>query len=435
MSPQVGVPTPCPMSHPSLHRDDDPQLREERGFVAWPSPGYVPAQAVWGRWSFSLQSVTRSIISDNAPSFSDATVTMFDHTGQIPTRIIARPYGRWLVWAVAGDTNSVVHPQPRSADRCYTVTIRGVWIGDNPQEPYQYVTCVLADTTDTPQWPRHVELTLATSGSAQSDRDALVSLYNSTNGPNWRSATNWNTDEPVDQWEGVTADPSGRVTSLTLQANSLSGPLPKEIGNLTGLSRLDLSHNRLTGPIPEEIGNLTGLRYLTLGSNQLSRPIPKEVGNLTGLRYLWLEINQLSGPIPKEVGNLTNLWFLRLWRNQLSGPIPKEIAKLTSLSELGLSDNQLSGPIPKEIGNMSNLHFLYLGGNQLTGLIPEEIGKLTSLSILTLDNNYLSGPIPVELGNLKGIGYIRLGGNQLTGCIPKNLAPRVRDLDLDPCQD
>ena len=29
-----------------------PEVREERGFVAWPPSGYVPAETVWTRWSF-----------------------------------------------------------------------------------------------------------------------------------------------------------------------------------------------------------------------------------------------------------------------------------------------------------------------------------------------------------------------------------------------
>ena len=33
----------------------EPNVREERGFVAWPPAGYVPAGVVWGRWSFSKQ--------------------------------------------------------------------------------------------------------------------------------------------------------------------------------------------------------------------------------------------------------------------------------------------------------------------------------------------------------------------------------------------
>ena len=50
----------------------------------------------------------------------------------------------------------------------------------------------------------------------ESDREALVALYNATDGPNWHSRDNWLSDMPIDDWHGVTTDPSGRVTELTL---------------------------------------------------------------------------------------------------------------------------------------------------------------------------------------------------------------------------
>ena len=41
----------------------------------------------------------------------------------------------------------------------------------------------------------------------------------------------------------------------------VEGEIPKEIGKLTKLIRLDLSNNLLTGKIPKEIGILTNLQY------------------------------------------------------------------------------------------------------------------------------------------------------------------------------
>ena len=68
--------------------------------------------------------------------------------------------------------------------------------------------------------------------SPESDREALVALYNATGGPNWSNNTNWLSDAPLSQWYGVTTDGTGRVTRLELQSNSLSGELPPETGNL-----------------------------------------------------------------------------------------------------------------------------------------------------------------------------------------------------------
>ena len=70
---------------------------------------------------------------------------------------------------------------------------------------------------------------------------------------------NWNTSAPLGTWEGVTTDPGGRVTGLSLTYNRLRGPIPPELGNLARLMYLDLRDNRLTGPIPAELGNLSEL--------------------------------------------------------------------------------------------------------------------------------------------------------------------------------
>ena len=47
--------------------------------------------------------------------------------------------------------------------------------------------------------------------SAETDREALVALYNSTDGPNWDDAQNWLSDRPLREWNGVDTE-QGRVT-------------------------------------------------------------------------------------------------------------------------------------------------------------------------------------------------------------------------------
>ena len=59
--------------------------------------------------------------------------------------------------------------------------------------------------------------------STTTDREALVALYNATDGPNWDSSGNWLSDVPIGEWFGVTTDDNGRVTELRLGDNQLSG--------------------------------------------------------------------------------------------------------------------------------------------------------------------------------------------------------------------
>lgn len=219
-----------------------------------------------------------------------------------------------------------------------------------------------------------------------SDSLALVALYNATDGANWTNP--WNLFEPVNTWYGVTLN-------LTLNGTLLNmGPCR--------VMELNLSNNQLSGTIPPELGNLTGLITLELGSSG----------------ELLLADNQLRGTIPPELGNLINLTTLALGGNQLSGTIPPELGNLVNLITLSLAANQLTGSIPTESGNLMNLTTLYLSANQLSGYVPIELGNLINLSSLSLASNQLRGYIPPELGNLTNLTYLRFNDNQFSGCYP-----------------
>ena len=253
------------------------------------------------------------------------------------------------------------------------------------------------------------------------DKPALIALYNSTDGENWGLNRNWLSDTSIEKWYGVTTDSKGRVTSLHLGSNDLSGPLPTEIGNLSKLEDLNLWANQITGEIPVELGNLSKLEDLDLWANQITGEIPVELGNLSKLEDLNLGDNDLMGGIPAELGSLSRLEWMRLGDNQLSGAIPAELGNLSSLRVLQAGGNQLSGAIPAELGRLSNLSVLHLYDNQLTGEIPAELGNLSSLGQLELQHNQLTGEIPAELGILDNLRVLALHENLLSGAIPAEL--------------
>ena len=139
----------------------------------------------------------------------------------------------------------------------------------------------------------------AASGSAKTDREALVALYNATDGANWSDNTNWLSDAPIGEWHGVFVDyDTGRVVWLHLNRNELSGEIPAELGSLSNLDRLSRSSNDLSGEIPAELGSLSNLTSLLLGGNALSGEIPAELGSLSNLETLDLGFTDLSGCVP-----------------------------------------------------------------------------------------------------------------------------------------
>jgi hypothetical protein len=124
-----------------------------------------------------------------------------------------------------------------------------------------------------------------------SERRALIALYEATDGENWSRNDRWLTATPITgieaidyhldiwsvcDWYGVSCGAtSGRIVSLSLSLNNLSGAVPPEIGRLHGLQELYLGDNQLTS-LPPEIGQLTNLRRLYLEGNQLTS-LPPEV--------------------------------------------------------------------------------------------------------------------------------------------------------------
>ena len=222
-----------------------------------------------------------------------------------------------------------------------------------------------------------------TSEAANSDSVALVALYNATNGPSWRNKTNWLSNQPLDEWEGVSTENVGHVYELRLERNRLSGEIPSELGNLAHLRYLVLNQNRLSGEIPSELGNLASLRYLELDQNRFSGEIPAELGNLTNLERLVLSDNQLTGTIPKELGNLTHLTHLELDDNQLSTLPDSLFAGLSSLAVLHLDGNSVD-PLPLAVS------LEQVGADQVKAVAPTEAPFEIVLPI-SVTNGGLSG--------------------------------------------
>lgn len=206
----------------------------------------------------------------------------------------------------------------------------------------------------------------------QAECEALVALYISTNGNNWKEQSGWlNTTMPC-TWYGVTCV-DGKVDKLNLHDNGLSGLLPERIRDLSHLRQLYLQTNQLSGPIPAELAQLTELRILLLSLNQFMGPIPENLGNLQNLVALYLDGNQLSGPIPASLGNLQQLRFLFLQTNQLRGPIPATFGNLIGLQDLHLYENQLQGPVPENLAALPNLQHVKLENNDASLCLPAKL--------------------------------------------------------------
>ena len=286
----------------------------------------------------------------------------------------------------------------------------------------------------------------------EAECEALVTIYDATDGPNWSNNTGWLVYPNPCTWTGLACF-DGHVTYLSLDYQNIAGEVPAAIGVFSQLKTLYANNNQLTA-LPPEIGNLSNLKTLSLYNNQLTA-LPPEIGNLSNLTRLYLNDNQLTtlppeignlsylaefhlgnnelttlpaeigniniidlylynnrlSTLPSEIGNLSNLNILHLHNNRLTLPSP-EIGSLGNLTKLYLSHNRIT-TLPSEIGNLSNLTELYLNNNNQITTLPPEIGDLSNLTKLYLNHNRIT-TLPPEIGNLSSLNYLYLSNNELT---------------------
>ncbi|WP_299317314.1 T9SS type A sorting domain-containing protein [uncultured Maribacter sp.] len=266
-----------------------------------------------------------------------------------------------------------------------------------------------------------LSFSLYAQNDAGTDREALIALYNATNGENWKYK--WNLSDQVDEWYGVTTNSEGRVIKLLLGFNNyLDGELPEELGDLDMLTDMVIYGNpNLVGSIPAEIGSLNNIKFINLSRNKLVGSLPEEIGQLTNLIRLYLNQNNLSGQIPEGISTMASLTELNLSNNDFTGELPNSFSLLPSIYDLNLGYNDFTGEIPQTFDQLNTLGILNLTNNNLEGNFLLQLSSLNNLRELNLTQNQLSGELDNSIGNMTGLRILRLGGNSFSGTLPIEL--------------
>ena len=322
-----------------------------------------------------------------------------DAPGPVPTRITIAPES--VLLEAAGDTARLKATVLDQEGRTITDAEVLWWSGNESVATVDAAGLVTAVSAGEATVQARSGILAGSAGifvNGNPERGALIALYHATNGPAWSVQSNWLSAEPLSEWYGIRTNDAGRVTSIALGFNNLSGRIPARLAELASLEFLDLEGNSLTGPIPGELGNLTALWRLDLGRNRLTGTIPASFDNLGELRYLTLQSNQLEGEIPAALGQLRHLITIRAAGNRLSGDFPAALGKLERLQVLELGRNRLTGSIPDELAGSEQLEVLDLGGNRLTGGVPSTFAP--GLRRLYLNANELEGLLPLSLSGL-----------------------------------
>lgn len=108
------------------------------------------------------------------------------------------------------------------------------------------------------------------------ERQALIALYEATDGNNWKDHEGWLGPVGTEcDWHGIicgTPVPPLGVTYIELSQNNLSGTIPDAVTNLTRLDSLFIFGNHLSGKVPDALIQkwLSGSLWLNVEASMLT---------------------------------------------------------------------------------------------------------------------------------------------------------------------
>jgi thiol-disulfide isomerase/thioredoxin len=140
-------------------------------------------------------------------------------------------------------------------------------------------------------------------------RQALVDLYNATDGEHWYSNTNWCTDKPLEEWaRWWVCDWNGNILKWNLSDNNLTGTLPESFSDLMSYVAINVSANNLYGDIPSSV---TSSEYW---NRQWSYIICSNNFNTKGVPAPTFSLNDMNGNrITSDVYAQNKLTLLLRW--------------------------------------------------------------------------------------------------------------------------
>ncbi len=153
------------------------------------------------------------------------------------------------------------------------------------------------------------------------------------------------------------------MEELWLRINDLTGPIPRQLGNLTHLEELRLGLNDLTGPIPPELGRLTSLTELHLsGNSDMAGVLPTELTRLGRLETLLAVHTDLCAPSdPGFQAWLGSIYRLRVARCASDS---------ASVAYLTQAVQSLEHPVPLVAGEKALLRVFVIAASPTTAVIP-----------------------------------------------------------------
>ena len=279
-------------------------------------------------------------------------------------------------------------------------------------------------------------------------RYVLVVFYYAMGGPNWPSDLRFLSDSSECTWkmagftalqraiqyEGVECTESGKVVSIRMPADFLSGSFPLELSFLSNLEEFFVYKNpNVADEFPIFLKGMKNLKLLGLHYCKILDKLPQWLSDMTSLETLILSNNYLQGSIENiNWSKLVNLEALYLDDNNLEGDIGA-LAKMNNPVRIVLEDNKFSGRLRESFfEGWDRLEVFDASHNSVSGSIPASVFSIKKLRVLDLHVNDLEGRFPAFEVFKDDLEVLSIRDNRISGEIPRGLYQfdRLQQLDL-----
>ncbi len=167
----------------------------------------------------------------------------------------------------------------------------------SPNAVGTYTISATATDNDNQTTTQDISVTIFDNSTPQcntADWATLQAFYVATNGDSWTNNSGWEQVDPMlhpstppntcdlANLYGVSLDANGRVNSISLPNNNLTGKIPDEIGDLSNLTALVLNDNAIAGALSSALARLTNLTQLNLTNNDLTGCYDANLGASSG---------------------------------------------------------------------------------------------------------------------------------------------------------
>ena len=173
----------------------------------------------------------------------------------------------------------------------------------------------------------------------------------------------------------------GKLQTLYLQGNLFTGPLSPSVGKLTELTQLYIDQNAtMTGSIPKEIGQLKKLQRINISQSGIGGEIPVELGQCESLLQFMAFKSKLSGELP-DIWDLPQLQTVMVHTCPgIVGKLPASLGKLKKIATAGPSiqayDCNIEGNIPESFATLDGGEKkvqVQIQQNKMTGVVPSVV--------------------------------------------------------------